>query len=224
MHLSRSLAVVEILLLLAGVAQFLAPTLGLAAICVLSWIFLAAAYVIGSLEIARRQKADPTLRLSPSSVRGFPTWVRGLSDLTPILAAATGLLSAVSYLGPTASTEVGDSALRGLIDLFLALDDSEFLTIIIGTLGWFVLHVGYAHLYQRIDMLSRGRAFAFPATPQASSVEYLYLGMTLGATFGTSDVTVRSRRARWAVMSHTILAFLYNAVVIAVVVRLLTGN
>lgn len=35
---------------------------------------------------------------------------------------------------------------------------------------------------------------------------------------------MRTRRARWAVMSHTILAFLYNAVVIGVVVKLITGS
>ena len=53
-------------------------------------------------------------------------------------------------------------------------------------------------------------------------MEYLYLGMTIGATFATSDVEVCARHARWAVMSHTVLAFGYNAITIGVVVRLLT--
>lgn len=48
--------------------------------------------------------------------------------------------------------------------------------------------------------------------------------MTIGATFATSDVEVRSSRTRWIVMTHTVLAFLYNAVVVGVVVKLLTGG
>ena len=60
--------------------------------------------------------------------------------------------------------------------------------------------------------------------PGRPGAEYLYLGVTIGATFATSDVEVRSSRTRWIVMTHTVLAFLYNAVVVGVVVKLLTGG
>ncbi|WP_017177679.1 DUF1345 domain-containing protein [Actinomyces timonensis] len=224
MHLSRALGVVELLLLVTGLVQFVAPWLGAVAFCVFAWIVLALRYVGGSLVIARRQSANPGLRPSTSSVRRIPAWVHSVSDLTPILAAATGMFASLNYLGPSAVQDTGDSPLEVLILVFVALDNSQVLAVVIGILGWLVLHVGYAHLYQRIDALSLGRAFPFPGTPQATSVEYLYLGAPLGATFATSDVEVRTRRARWAVMSHTILAFLYNAVVIGVVVKLITGS
>ena len=54
--------------------------------------------------------------------------------------------------------------------------------------------------------------------------DYMYFAITIGTTFATSDVEVRSSRTRWIVMTHTVLAFLYNAVVVGVVVKLLTGG
>ncbi len=224
MHLSRGLGVIEVLLLVAGIGQLLGPSAGITAVCVLAWIVLATAYVVGSLLIARRHGARPHLQPSPRTVRRLPSWVHSLSDLTPMLAAATGLAAALKFLGAAAADASGDSLLSGLIYLLAVLDESQALTVVIGVLGWLVLHIGYAQLYQRLDALSRGRAFFFPATKQATSVEYLYLGFTIGATFATSDVEVCLRPARWAVMSHTVVAFGYNAVAIGVIVRLLTGS
>lgn len=96
--------------------------------------------------------------------------------------------------------------------------------MLIGVLGWLVLHIGFAQMYERHDQLEAHGGFRFPGTRTPASAEYLYLGMTIGATFATSDVEVRSSRTRWIVMTHTVLAFLYNAVVVGVVVKLLTGG
>lgn len=229
MYRSRALAVIEVILLAAGLAQLLSSWLIIIAVGALSWVVLALAYVLGSLWMARRdhpgEDSDQDDRAPSARATRRPPdphpWLHYLSDLTPLLAAATGLITAVSYLSDPVGTVTGTSLLDHVSRLYLALDRSQALTELIGVLGWLVLHIGFAQMYERYDQLESRNGFQFPGTGTPTSVEYLYLGMTIGATFATSDVEVRRSRTRWIVMTHTVLAFLYNAVVVAVVVKLL---
>ena len=232
MYRSRALAVVEVVLLAAGLAQMLFSELVVTAMGALSWVVLALVYVVGSLWVARGdhpgEGADRGGRApsagSGSRPPGRHPWLRSLSDLTPLLAAATGLITAVGYLSDPSDTVTGTSLADDVSRLYLALDRSQVLTVLIGVLGWLVLHIGFAQMYERHDRLEAHGGFRFPGTRTPTSAEYLYLGMMIGATFATSDVEVRSSRTRWIVMTHTVLAFLYNAVVVGVVVKLLTGG
>ena len=232
MYRSRALAVIEVILLAAGLAQMLFSELVVTAMGALSWVVLALVYVVGSLWVARGdhpgEGADRGGRAPSESPGPRPPgrhpWLRNLSDLTPLLAAATGLITAVSYLSDPSGTVTGTSLADAVSRLYLTLDRGQILTILIGVLGWLVLHIGFAQMYERYDQLEAHGGFRFPGTRAPTSAEYLYLGMTIGATFATSDVEVRSSRTRWIVMTHTVLAFLYNAVVVGVVVKLLTGG
>ena len=235
MYRSRALAVIEVVLLAAGLAQMLFSQLAVIAVGALSWVVLALVYVVGSLWVARGdhpgdhgEHADEGGRApsagSGSRPPGRHPWLRSLSDLTPLLAAATGLIAAIDYLDEPDGVATGASLADDVSRLYLALDRSQALTVLIGVLGWLVLHIGFAQMYERHDQLEAHGGFRFPGTRTPASAEYLYLGMTIGATFATSDVEVRSSRTRWIVMTHTVLAFLYNAVVVGVVVKLLTGG
>lgn len=232
MYRSRALAVVEVLLLVAGLTQMLFSELVVTAVGALSWVALALVYVVGSLWVARGdrpgEEADRGGRAPSEGPGSRPPgrhpWLRSLSDLTPLLAAATGLITAVGYLSDPSDTVTGTSLADDVSRLYLALDRSQALTVLIGVLGWLVLHIGFAQMYERHDRLEAHGGFRFPGTRTPTSAEYLYLGMMIGATFATSDVEVRSSRTRWIVMTHTVLAFLYNAVVVGVVVKLLTGG
>ena len=232
MYRSRALAVVEVLLLVAGLTQMLFSELVVTAVGALSWVALALVYVVGSLWVARGdrpgEEADRGGRAPSegpvSRPPGRHPGLRSLSDLTPLLAAATGLITAVGYLSDPSDTVTGTSLADDVSRLYLALDRSQALTVLIGVLGWLVLHIGFAQMYERHDRLEAHGGFRFPGTRTPTSAEYLYLGMMIGATFATSDVEVRSSRTRWIVMTHTVLAFLYNAVVVGVVVKLLTGG
>ena len=232
MYRSHALAVVEVLLLVAGLTQMLFSELVVTAVGALSWVALALVYVVGSLWVARGdrpgEEADRGGRAPSEGPGSRPPgrhpWLRSLSDLTPLLAAATGLITAISYLSDPSDTVTGTSLADDVSRLYLALDRSQALTVLIGVLGWLVLHIGFAQMYERHDRLEAHGGFRFPGTRTPTSAEYLYLGMMIGATFATSDVEVRSSRTRWIVMTHTVLAFLYNAVVVGVVVKLLTGG
>lgn len=62
------------------------------------------------------------------------------------------------------------------------------------------------------------RGFRFPGTESPRFSDYVYLSIQLTATFGASDVEVTSTRLRRAVSVHSLLAFAYNAFVIALLV------
>ena len=65
---------------------------------------------------------------------------------------------------------------------------------------------------------NRDGALRFPGTDTPVFADYLYLSIQLTATFGSSDVEVASTRVRRAVSVHSLLAFAYNAFVIALLV------
>ena len=48
-------------------------------------------------------------------------------------------------------------------------------------------------------------------------------GLALGLAFATSDATVTSRRLRWTMTVHSMLSFFYNAIVMAIAFKIITG-
>ena len=50
--------------------------------------------------------------------------------------------------------------------------------------------------------------------------DYLYFAIAVQSTFGTTDVNVTTRDIRRTVMVHNCLAFVFNSVIIALIVSL----
>ncbi len=106
--------------------------------------------------------------------------------------------------------------------LHLALAISTIFITWFAVQAIFALH--YAHLYygdQKGDGLPDG-GFNFPRdkgdeTPLVYS-DFLYFAVCAGMTFEASDVQVTQRRMRIWVTCHTVIAFLYNSVILALLV------
>lgn len=81
-----------------------------------------------------------------------------------------------------------------------------------------VIIVTFAVSHARAD---REGALRFPGTEAPVFADYLYFSIQLTATFGGSDVEVTNTRMRRAVSVHSLLAFAYNAFVIALLVSAL---
>jgi uncharacterized membrane protein len=88
-------------------------------------------------------------------------------------------------------------------------------------LSWGLTHslyaLRYAHLFYR-----RGNpgGLQFPGTPEPRDVDFAYFAFTLGMCFQTSDVVVDCTRVRRVVLVHTLLAFLYNTMILALALNL----
>lgn len=87
--------------------------------------------------------------------------------------------------------------------------------------SWINVAVCYAIHYARADLADGG--LEFPGKDHPSFVRYLYLGISVQATFGTTDVSITTDQMRRIVSSQCILSFIFNSVIVAVIVSMLLG-
>jgi|HubBroStandDraft_5_1064220.scaffolds.fasta_scaffold26087_2 uncharacterized membrane protein len=103
----------------------------------------------------------------------------------------------------------------GLLALLLAMAGAP--------LGWFMLHLlmafHYAYLYYSDPRGKGGHGLDFPDTPQPGAADFLYYSFVLGMTAQVSDVQVTSTRIRNTTLGHSIVAFFFNTVLIAMAVN-----
>jgi len=92
--------------------------------------------------------------------------------------------------------------------------------------AWALTHTAYAlryaHLYYRDDDDGEG-GLEFPGKIDPDGFDFAYFSFTLGMCFQVSDVCITSRNIRRAVLSHALLSFLYNTVVLALAMNLVLG-
>jgi uncharacterized membrane protein len=89
----------------------------------------------------------------------------------------------------------------------------------------FALH--YAHLYYGDDPLRKGRqdrrGLRFPDERTPDFWDFLYYAFVVGMTCQVSDVQVDSRHMRRLTLGHGVLAFFFNAVILALAVNFIAG-
>lgn len=89
----------------------------------------------------------------------------------------------------------------------------------------FALH--YAHLYYGDNPLEKGEqdrgGLKFPDERVPDFWDFLYYAFVVGMTCQVSDVQVTSRHMRRLTLGHGVLAFLFNAVILALAVNFIAG-
>lgn len=113
----------------------------------------------------------------------------------------------------------------------IAPNDTAFCLLLVLCLtavvsAWGLTHTAYslryAHLYYRDDDDGEG-GLEFPGKLDPDGFDFAYFSFTLGMCFQVSDVCITSRGIRRAVLSHALLSFLYNTVVLALALNLMLG-
>jgi len=84
-----------------------------------------------------------------------------------------------------------------------------------------IITVSFALFYARRDIEEGGLEFQGPDASVFS--DYVYLAAGCSVTFGTTDTTIVSARMRRIVTFHSVLAWILNTVVIAVLLSLVTS-
>lgn len=104
------------------------------------------------------------------------------------------------------------------LPVILSVSSIVLVWIFVNTM--FTLH--YAHdFYNNSDPKLSG--LAFPGTEEPDYWDFMYFAFVLGMTFQVSDVQIISRAMRRFALLHSVLAFFFNVVIIALTVNLIAG-
>jgi uncharacterized membrane protein len=98
-------------------------------------------------------------------------------------------------------------------------------------LGWATLHTvmafHYAHLYYSAsddaeNEKGDARGLEFPKTEQPSILDFIYYSFVVGMTAQVSDVQTSSQAMRRTTVIHGVTSFLFNTVILAFAVNVVT--
>jgi uncharacterized membrane protein len=183
--------------------------LGMALRAVAAWDV--AALVMNALSwwiIARFSPAETKRRAADDDPGRSVVWALVLSASVFSFFATVGVLRQARALVPEAR------------DVFV------FLCLLAVAGAWLLTHTAYtlryAHLYYRDDDEGEG-GLIFPGDAKPCYFEFAYFALTVGMCFQVSDVAVSSRQIRRAVLSQSLLSFVYNTVILAIALNLVIG-
>ncbi|MFJ8578224.1 DUF1345 domain-containing protein [Micromonospora sp. NPDC093277] len=105
----------------------------------------------------------------------------------------------------------------------LPLDLNRGVGVLSVVLSWFVVHTVFMTRYARLYYGGKPGGVDFHQSEPPCFTDFAYLAFTVGATFQVSDTDLGSTELRRTVLGHTLLSYLFGAVIVATVVNLLAG-
>ncbi|WP_430405334.1 DUF1345 domain-containing protein [Fluviicola sp.] len=94
------------------------------------------------------------------------------------------------------------------------------------TLAWMVLHLSftfrYAHLYygdENEKYAKHAGGLDFPDDSNPDYFDFAYYSFTIGMTFQVSDVVIKSKGLRRLTLAHSLLAFFFNTILVAITIN-----
>lgn len=127
-------------------------------------------------------------------------------------ACITGLLVALSLLNHTQSWQTGP--FWGSVACILAI-----------ALAWMMVHtsfsIRYAHLFygdENKHFSRHANGLVFPEDNKPDYFDFAYFSFVVGMTFQVSDVVITAKGVRRLVLMHSLIAFVFNTVIIAMTV------
>jgi uncharacterized membrane protein len=178
------------------------------AIIVAAYIFSAAsslAYFIVTFAVFQNADADSLAR-----------WVAAT--------APTGRLSKLQAefagTGPTISVQWSGLAIVSVVALALSPELRQPLVVSLSaavvTTSWLVTVVSYAVHYARVTATVGG--LTFPGDRGVVFWDCVYLATQVQTTFSSSDVVIETTLTRKIITGHTLVAFAFNTVIIALLI------
>ncbi|MEV0393842.1 DUF1345 domain-containing protein [Polymorphospora rubra] len=198
------LAVIASFGLVAGVVAALldsplpAPLVG--------WDVTAAVYLIWVWSAIWRMDAATTARLA---LREDPS--RGVTDVL-LLAACVASLVAVGFVLVDASSRDGR-----LTNPYVAVGIGSVI------LSWAVVHTVFTARYARLYYTGPDGGIDFHQREPPRYADFAYVAFTVGVTFQVSDTNVTDSGIRATVLRHSLLSYLFGAVIIAAAINLIAG-
>lgn len=129
-----------------------------------------------------------------------------------VLASLAGLVTVVSFYGSLEvwRTPAWLNALVGIGAIFLS---------------WMMVHASfafrYAHLFYgdaRKQFSEQAKGLTFPDDDAPDYFDFAYFSFVIGMTFQVSDVVITAKGIRRLALLHSLIAFIFNTVIIAVTI------
>lgn len=98
--------------------------------------------------------------------------------------------------------------------------------------SWAMVHLlfmfRYAHLYyETADHKKSGSKYVegldFPEEDKPDFLDFAYFSFVIGMTFQVSDVVINSKRIRHLALMHSLIAFAFNTVIVALSINIISG-
>jgi uncharacterized membrane protein len=97
------------------------------------------------------------------------------------------------------------------------------LAVICVAASWLVVNTVFALRYARLYCTAPVGGVAFPGGAAPTYRDFAYLAVTVGMTFQVSDTALESTELRMTALGHALMAFVFDVIVIAVVVNVVAG-
>jgi uncharacterized membrane protein len=95
------------------------------------------------------------------------------------------------------------------------------------TLSWCFVHtmfaLHYAHDYYAGTAEGRRPPLTFPGTEEPGYGDFLYFSFVIGCACATADVNITDRAVRRLALVHGVVAFFFNAAIVAMFINLAAG-
>ena len=121
------------------------------------------------------------------------------------------------------------ASLWGVWALLKSADDYAVRALAVGSvvLSWFTIHTLFALIYAKTFYTgghSGGIRFnSEPGPDRPSFPDFFYVAFALGVSFAVSDTNLTSTRMRKIALGHSLLSFVFGAIIIASVVNLISS-
>lgn len=179
-----------------------------------SWDF---ALVVGWIAAALSYTAWVWLRvgrMGPEQTKSHATREdpsRGLADALLVLSSLASLAIVVFVLVRAASTSGLE---RGIL---------AGLAIVSVALSWALIHTLFMLRYASLYYGGTAGGVDFNQVEEPDYGDFAYLSFTLGMTYQVSDTALGSRAFRMTALRHSLLSYLFGAVILATMINLVAG-
>jgi len=170
-----------------------------------AWAFLA---LIAQMMAAGQGRAQPNATAEDEG--------QGALLVLSVVAASAAVGAILWELGPVKNME--------------GFDKGAHIALVAGTVlsAWAFIHVAFALHYAGAyyDPKSDGAVaagLAFPDCSEPGWGEFAYQAFVVGCAFATADVNVTTSEMRRVVIGHSIVAFVFNTVILALTINIAAG-
>lgn len=179
---------------------------------VLAWNVFGISYLIFNLILF--SKSDVNQIQKQCAKEDVSSWILFAFVVS---ACMIGLMSVLSFMNNTSTWQSGS-----IIGSILCISAVGF--------SWLMVHlafaVRYAHLFygdNNKQFSKHAKGLVFPEDDVPDYFDFAYFSIVIGMTFQVSDVVITSKGVRRLVLIHSIIAFIFNTVIIAMTVSQVIG-